>query len=261
MCARAHERSFRSCRCRGVRCDYGRRLRGPHEGEDGRDGHLEGDRERQSEPDHEATLGNLFRYVLSDGSYPFTCGEHLLEGLSPIDGTHRVARAQRATSAAGSGFRSEEAGETVERAERLDWQTQARRASERTVRPVSNRLDIASGLRPAALIRWYTVVVANLDRPFRKCLILRCFWRFRWRRLGIPLSPPAPSERTCHPTFSNLAVRRTTRASIQALGDCLSHRARSCLAMVASTSRFGVAESLRHHGSIDEAAEKPTARA
>jgi hypothetical protein len=77
---------------------------------------------------------NLFRYVLNDGSFPVPpVVMRRPEGLSPIDCTHRMA-VQRATSVAGSGFRREEAGEAVERAERLDWQTQRRRTSERAVR-------------------------------------------------------------------------------------------------------------------------------
>ncbi len=47
--------------------------------------------------------------------------------------------AERASSAPRGGFHREETGEAVERAERLDGQTQGRRASERSVRPLRRR--------------------------------------------------------------------------------------------------------------------------
>jgi hypothetical protein len=57
------------------------------------DRYPQGDRGRQAELDHEKRRwNNLFRYILIDGSFPLPpVVMRRPEGLSPIDGTHRMA--------------------------------------------------------------------------------------------------------------------------------------------------------------------------
>jgi hypothetical protein len=57
------------------------------------DKYPQGDRGRQAELDHEKRRwNNLFRYILIDGSFPLPpVVMRRPEGLSPIDGTHRMA--------------------------------------------------------------------------------------------------------------------------------------------------------------------------
>ena len=95
---------------------------------------------------------HVFRYVLNDGSFPVPpVVMRRPEGLSPIDGTHRMAVLSGVRLIPEANFSREESGETVERAERLDRQTQGRRTSERAVtrlhrrtprRTASRRLEI-----------------------------------------------------------------------------------------------------------------------
>jgi len=70
---------------------------------------------------------NLFRYILNDGSFP--AAPVVLrrpEGLSPIDGTHRMAVFSVLSIDPGGNFRCEETSEARDRTAGLDGQIQGR---------------------------------------------------------------------------------------------------------------------------------------